>query len=70
MTLLVLPMPLGRLTAPRTDLVGLLGVDAQVDDDVDGFVELGAAGLFHFLEDGECRLDGDGCGGQSLAASL
>ena len=34
----------------------LLGIDAEVDDHVDGFVELG---FFHLLEDGEGGFEGD-----------
>jgi hypothetical protein len=43
----VLPVPAGSTTEPRTILIGLLGIHAEIDRHVDRLVELGGGALFH-----------------------
>ena len=51
-TRLVLPVPAGSTDGAAHDLVGLLGVDAQLHGDVDRFVELGGGAV---LDDASAR---------------
>ena len=52
----VLPVPWGSTSEPRTDLVGLLGIDAEIDRHVDRLVELRGRVLLDDLDGVDHRI--------------